>query len=65
VLRIARQQLAKYVPECYAVNENRRPLLNNGFGYHDITGVSDTTQTWTAATEPLEAVISIKFYGIL
>jgi hypothetical protein len=36
---------AKYVTEHYAVNENRRPLLGNGFGYHGITGVSGTTQT--------------------
>jgi hypothetical protein len=40
--RIARQRLAKHVPEHYAVNENRRPLLDNGFGYHGSTGVSGT-----------------------
>jgi hypothetical protein len=34
--RCARQRLAKHVPERYAINENRRPLLNNGFGYHGI-----------------------------
>jgi hypothetical protein len=43
--RIARERLAKHVPERYAVNENRRPLLDNGLGYHGITGVSGTTQT--------------------
>jgi hypothetical protein len=44
-LRIVRQRLAKHVPERYAVNENRRPLLDNGFDCHGITGVSGTTQT--------------------
>jgi hypothetical protein len=41
---IARQRLAKHVPERYAVNEDRRPLLDNVFGYHGIAGVSGTTQ---------------------
>jgi hypothetical protein len=42
---IARQRLANHVPESYAVNENRHPFLDKGFGYHGITGVSGTTQT--------------------
>jgi hypothetical protein len=29
---IDRQRLAKHVPELYAVNENKRPLLDNDFG---------------------------------
>jgi hypothetical protein len=29
-MTIARQWLAKHVPESYAVNKNRRPLLDNG-----------------------------------
>jgi hypothetical protein len=33
-MTIARQRLAKYVPDRYAVNKNRRPLLDNGFGEH-------------------------------
>lgn len=41
----ARQRLAKHVPKRYAVNENRRPLLDNGFGSHEIAGVCGTTQT--------------------
>jgi hypothetical protein len=45
VTYIARQWLAKNVPESYAVNENRCLLLDNGFGYHGIAGVSGTTQT--------------------
>jgi hypothetical protein len=36
---------AKHVHERYAVKEIRRPLLDNGFGYHGITSVSSTTQT--------------------
>jgi hypothetical protein len=56
---------AKHVPERYAVNKNRRPLLDNGLGYHGIIGISSTTQIWTEAIEPLEAVISIRFSGIL
>jgi hypothetical protein len=59
--RIARQRLAKHIPKYYAVNKNRRPLLDNGFGYHGITGVSSTTQTWTAVLEPLKVVILIWF----
>jgi hypothetical protein len=34
-MTIARQRLAKHVPERYAVNMNRRPLLYNGFGHHE------------------------------
>jgi hypothetical protein len=41
---IARQRLAKHVPERYAVNENKRPLLDNGFGYYGVRGVAGTTQ---------------------
>jgi hypothetical protein len=63
--RIARQRLAKHVLERYVVNEYRRPLLDNGYGYHGITGISGTTETWTAVVEPLEAVISIRFSGVL
>jgi hypothetical protein len=61
--RISRQRLAKHVPERCAVNENRRPLLDNRFGYV-ITSLSGTSQTWTGVMEPLEAVISISFSGI-
>jgi hypothetical protein len=59
ILKHARQRLAKYVPQRYAVNENRRPLLDNVFGYHGITGVSDTTQTWNTVAEPLGLVSSV------
>jgi hypothetical protein len=31
---IVRQRLAKHVPEHYAVNKNKRPLLDSGFSYH-------------------------------
>jgi hypothetical protein len=57
----ARQRLAKHVPDRYAVNVIWRPLLDNGFGYHGITGVCGTTQTRTEVLEPLKAVISILF----
>jgi hypothetical protein len=57
--RIARQRLAKHVSERYAVNENRRPLLDNGFCYHGIAGVSGTTQTWNTVVEPLQLVSSV------
>jgi hypothetical protein len=30
-MTVTRQRLAKHVPERYAVNKNRRPLLDNGF----------------------------------
>jgi hypothetical protein len=49
---IARQRLAKHVPECYAVNENTRPFMVSGIGCHSITGVSRTTPTWTAEWNP-------------
>jgi hypothetical protein len=39
----ARQPLARHVPKRYAVNKNRRPLLDNGFGYHGTKYVSGTT----------------------
>jgi hypothetical protein len=39
----ARQRLAKYVPERYAVNKNRRLLLDNRFGYHGIIHVPMAT----------------------
>jgi hypothetical protein len=39
--------------------------LDNEFVYLVITGVPGITQIGTAAMEPLEAVISIKFSGIL
>jgi hypothetical protein len=55
--RIARQRFAKHVPERYAANKNRRPLLENGVGYHGITSISDTT----TVLETLRAMISIWF----
>jgi hypothetical protein len=55
---VARQRLAKHVPERYAVNKNRRPLLDNGFRYHGTARVSDAT----TVLEPLRAVISIRFF---
>jgi hypothetical protein len=42
---IPRQRLAKHISECYAVNKNRRPLLDNGVGFQGITGLSGTAQT--------------------
>jgi hypothetical protein len=39
---IARQRLAKHVPERYDVNENRRPLLNNGFYHADMNSSNGT-----------------------
>jgi hypothetical protein len=73
-MTIAKQRLAKQVPERDAVNKNKRPLLDNGFGehafpwqrfathvgYHGNKHVSDTTDTWTTVLEPLEAVIYIR-----
>jgi hypothetical protein len=59
-MTIARQRLAKHLPERYTVNKNRRPLLDNGFGYHGIRGVPVTTRTTTAALEPFMEVISIR-----
>jgi hypothetical protein len=41
----ARQRLVKHVPESYAVNKNRRLLLDNGFSYHGTKHVSGTTHT--------------------
>jgi hypothetical protein len=40
-----RQWLAKHVPEGYAVNSDRRLLLNNGFDYQGTKHVSGTTHT--------------------
>jgi hypothetical protein len=54
--RTARQRFANHIPERYTVNENSRPLLDNGFGYHGTAGVSGTTQTWTAVMELLEPI---------
>jgi hypothetical protein len=39
-MSIAKQQLAKHVSECYAVNENTCLLLGSGFDCHGIKGVS-------------------------
>jgi hypothetical protein len=58
--RIARQRLAKHVPEFYSVNENRRPLLDNGCGYHGFTVADMNSSNGT-----LGGVISVKFSGIL
>jgi hypothetical protein len=52
----ARQRLGKHVPERYAVNKNRRLLLDNGFSYHGTKDVSGTT-----VAELSEAVISTRF----
>jgi hypothetical protein len=41
-MTIARQRLTKHISELYAVNKNRHPLLDNGFGHHGITSVSVT-----------------------
>jgi hypothetical protein len=51
---------AKHVPERYDVNEYRRPLLDNGFSYHGIAGVSGTTQTWNTVVECLELMDSMR-----
>jgi hypothetical protein len=45
-MTIARQRLAKHVPESYAVNKNRSQLLDNGFGYHGIRS-EDNNSTGT------------------
>lgn len=58
-MTIARQRLAKRIPERYAVDKNRRPLLDIGFGYNAVTSVSDTT--YTCELEHLKAVSSIRF----
>jgi hypothetical protein len=63
--RIARQRLAKHALDRYALNENRRVLLDNELGYHGNTGVSGTILTWTAGMEPFKAVICTRFSGIL
>jgi hypothetical protein len=39
----ARQRLSKQVPERYALNKNRCPLLENEFCYQGTKQVSDTT----------------------
>jgi hypothetical protein len=36
----------KHVPESHGVDKNRRPLLDNEFGYHGIIYVHVTTCTW-------------------
>jgi hypothetical protein len=59
-MTIARQRLAKHVPEPYAGNKNRRPLLDNGFGYHGIRHVPVTTPKWTTVLESFKTVISIR-----
>jgi hypothetical protein len=40
-----RQRLAKHVPKRYPVNKYKRPLLDNGFGYHGTKHVSGTMHT--------------------
>jgi hypothetical protein len=60
-MTIARQWLAKHIPDRYAVNKNRRPLLDNGFGYHGIRHVPVTTFTTKTVLEPFKAVISTQF----
>jgi hypothetical protein len=57
----ARQQLAKHVPKRYAANKNRRPLLDNWFGYHGTKRVSGTTHTYKTDADSLKAVSSIQF----
>jgi hypothetical protein len=57
----ARQRLAKHVSERYAVNKNRRPLLDNGFSYHGTKHVSGTTHTYATEAEPFKEVISTRF----
>jgi hypothetical protein len=51
-INIARKWLTKHVSERYAVNENRRPLLGNGIGYHGSAVVSgqrrQKTQWWNS-----------------
>jgi hypothetical protein len=51
-MTIARQRLAKHVPERYAVSKNRHPLLDSGFNYHCIASLSDAT----TVLEPLRTV---------
>jgi hypothetical protein len=58
-MTIARKRLAKHVAKSYAVNKNRRPLLDSGFGYHGIRHVPVTTRT-TTVLETFKAVISIQ-----
>jgi hypothetical protein len=41
----ARQRLAKHIPERYAVNKNKLPLLDNGFSYRGTKYVSDIAHT--------------------
>jgi hypothetical protein len=60
-MTIARQRLAKHFPERYAVNKNRRPLLDNGFDYHGNRHVPMTKRTWTTVLEPFKGVISTRF----
>jgi hypothetical protein len=42
-MAIATQRLSKCVPERYAVNKNRRPLVDNGFCYQRIRHGPTTT----------------------
>jgi hypothetical protein len=57
----ARQRIAKHVLEPYAVIKNRRPLLDNGFGYHGIRHVPVTTRTTATVLVPFKVVISTRF----
>jgi hypothetical protein len=56
---LCQQQKKAWNPE--HPKKNRRPLLDNGFGYHGSTHVSDTTHIWTTVVETLDAVISTQF----
>jgi hypothetical protein len=56
-----RQRLVKHVTERYAVNEDKRPLLDNEFSYHGKKHVSGTTHTQTTEAEPFKGVISTRF----
>jgi hypothetical protein len=56
-MTLTKQRLAKYLPERYSVNKNRRLVLDNGFGSHGITEVTYAT----AVLETLKAVSSIQF----
>jgi hypothetical protein len=60
-MTIVRQRLSKHIPDRYAVNKTRRPLLENEFGYHGIRHVSVTMHTTTTVLELFKEAISTRF----
>jgi hypothetical protein len=51
-MTIARQRFGKHIPEFTLLTIERRPLLDNGFGYHGTKHVSEIKDTLTTVMEP-------------